>query len=88
MALITPSPGRERYIVRSDDARQIAEFINDVNRDPSMKLLNTIGPAGQPHTVVVEMSHDQAASFAERFRASKTPLTIEPDRPLSLFDNL
>lgn len=84
MPPLAPTPDRGRYIIRSDDARQLAEFISDVRQDPTMELLDTIGPANQPHMVVVAMSHDQARSLELRFSKSNQ-LKIEPDRPLSLF---
>lgn len=87
MSSKTPGTGRGRYIVRSGDSRLIAEFINGVDADPEIELLDLIGPAGEPHTAVVEMSHERAAAFAQQFRSSNQ-LTIEPDRPLSMFSGM
>jgi len=86
MSSIKQEPGKRRYIVRSDDPQQLAGFIEDVKRDSNMELIDKIGPANQPHTVVVEMSDSQADELRQRLQAAKKPLTIEPDRPLSLFD--
>lgn len=87
MPTTTPGPGRGRYIVRSGDSRTLAEFINGTEADPDIELLDLIGPAGEPHTAVVEMSHERAAAFAQQFRSSNQ-LTIEPDRPLSMFSGM
>ncbi len=80
---ISPSD-TDRYIIRAMEIKPLADFINEVNEDPAMQLLDTIGPVGQPHTAVVEMSYDKAISLEQRFRTSNK-LKIEPDRPLSLF---
>lgn len=73
-----------RYIVRGNDPKQLAAFIDDIGRDADIELLDTIGPAGAPHTVVVAMSQEKAKVLEQHFRNSNQ-LTIEPDRPLSLF---
>ncbi len=83
-----PNHGKNmgRYLVRSDDVTQLTDFINDVNADPDMELLDTIGPVNQPHTIVVAMPHTTAHSLQQRFSTAKK-LIIEPDRPLSLFED-
>jgi rRNA processing protein Gar1 len=77
--------GTGRFIVRSDDAATLAAFLQSVQNDPGMTLVDVIGPAGQPHTAVVDMSEDKAHSLEQQFRDAKSRITIEPDRPLSLF---
>ncbi len=79
-------PDVGHYIIQSDDPAQLTAFINEVNVDPDMELVDTIGPAGHPHTAVVAMRHEKAFSLEQRFRKSNH-LKIEPDRPLSLFDH-
>jgi len=79
-----PDPGIGRYIVRARQAERLVEFIDDIRNDPDMELVDMIGPAGQPHTAVVLMSDDTARTLQQRFHATHQ-LTIEPDRPLSLF---
>ena len=57
--------------------------------DPEITVVDAIGPPEHPHTVVVEITPDKARALEMRFRSAGTPshqLTIEPDRPLSLFD--
>lgn len=87
MALTQTGPERGRYLVRAmGDAIPLSGFLASVASDPSIAIVDRIGPAGQPHTVVAEMSHDQARALEQQFNQSQQPLMIEPDRPLSLFD--
>jgi hypothetical protein len=75
-----------RFIVRTrDDGGTVADFLTMIHNDPAIELVDTIGPADRPHTVVVEVEAEQAPSFEQRFR-NLQHLMIEPDRPLSLFD--
>jgi hypothetical protein len=85
MSPITPKSDSGRYIIQAADPRQLAEFLDEIGKDKDMELLDTIGPAGQPHTAVVAMSQEKANSLEQRFRTSNQQLKIEPDRPLSLF---
>jgi hypothetical protein len=73
------------FIIRSSDPAALADFIDEVSIDPELGLIDQIGPIGQPHTVVVAMSNAKAAALEQRFKQA-SPLKIEPDRPLSLFD--
>jgi len=84
MPWISSGPGTGRYIIRSTDASQLAQLIDSIQSNPRMALLEAIGPHGQPHTLVVMMAHEMAAMLEQRFRESNH-ITIEPDRPLSLF---
>lgn len=85
MPLSQTGPGKARYLIRAaGDAVPLADFLNSVRADASIAIVDQIGPPGQPHTVVAEMSHDQARALEQRFSQSNQ-LMIEPDRPLSLF---
>jgi hypothetical protein len=84
MPTMSPVSDTGRYIVQSNDPAQLADFIQSVDADPDMQLLDAIGPANHRHTVVVAMSQEKAASLAQRLGPSTT-LKIEPDSPLSLF---
>lgn len=75
------------YIIRATDPAALASFIREASVDPELTLIDQIGPAGQPHTVVVTMSSAKAAALEQRFSPTSSPLKIEPDRPLSLFGN-
>lgn len=85
MSPTSSAPGTGQYIVRSEDAGQLADFVRDIQQDQGVTLVDTIGPANRPHTVVVAMSPEKARSLEQRFRSNSIPLIIEPDRPLSLF---
>jgi hypothetical protein len=74
-----------RYIIRSADPGQIIAFIESIRYDPGIELIDAIGPPGQPHTAVVITSDERARALDLHFRTSNYQLTIEPDRPLSLF---
>ena len=58
---LTASTGR--FIIRSDSPDQLATFIKDVDVDPDMKLVDSIGPVDHPHTVVVAMSDEKPTSL-------------------------
>ncbi len=75
-----------RFIVRTRaEGGTLADFLTDIQTDPALTLVDTIGPAGQPHTAVVSTSADHAPAFEQRFQHSPHVM-IERDRPLSLFD--
>ena len=75
-----------RFIVRTRaEGGTLADFLTAVGSDPALELVDTIGPPGQPHTAVVATSAEHAPAFEQRFRTSPH-ITIERDRPLSLFD--
>lgn len=85
MPLMQTGPERARFLIRAvGDAVPLADFIAAVGADPSIAIVDRIGPPGQPHTVVADMSHDRARSLEQNFSLSHQ-LMIEPDRPLSLF---
>jgi hypothetical protein len=50
--------------------------------DPAIDVLDALGPAGQPHTLVVAITSDQADALRQRFAGR---LKVEADQPLSLF---
>ena len=73
-----------RFIVRArQEGTVLDEFLAVIDSDASLELVDTIGPAGRPHTAVVATNADHAPCFEQRF--SKHPhLIVERDRPLSL----
>jgi hypothetical protein len=74
-----------RYIVRAaGDIAPLQGFIDSITDDPVIRLVEKIGPAREPHTVVIETDVSTAQMLDLRFR-STNQLMIEPDRPLSLF---
>jgi hypothetical protein len=86
MPLLTPGSATGRYIVRSEDPKTLADFLEEAKSDEALELVDLIGPAGAPHTAVFVMPHERAKALQQRFEASKSSrLIIEPDRPLSMF---
>lgn len=86
MPLQTLDDGKGRYIVRSEDPRLLAEFIDEAKIDPELELVDTIGPVGAPHTAVFLMQDEKARALQQRYGESNQ-IIIERDRPLSLFDS-
>lgn len=85
MALTQTGSERGRYLVRAmGDAIPLTGFLASIASDPAIAVVDRIGPAGQPHTVVTEMSHDRARALEQQFNQSQQPIMIEPDRPLSM----
>jgi hypothetical protein len=81
------SPNTNRYLVRAaGDIAPMQSFIDSITDDPVIRLVEKIGPAHQTHTVVIETDVSTAQMLEQRFR-STNQLMIEPDRPLSLFDD-
>jgi hypothetical protein len=80
------SQDTNRYIVRAaGDTAPLQSFIDSIVDDPVIRLVEKIGPARQPHTVVIETDVSTAQMLDLRFR-STNQLMIETDRPLSLFE--
>ncbi|WP_426113286.1 hypothetical protein [Massilia sp. PWRC2] len=86
MVLTQTGPERGRYIVRAaGDAIPLTGFLATIANEPAIAIVDRIGPPGQAHTVVAEMSHDRARALEQQFIQSQQPIIIEPDRPLSMF---
>ncbi|RJG15024.1 hypothetical protein [Massilia cavernae] len=80
------APPKGRYIIRAKrEPAPLATFIESIRGDPDIALVDTIGPAGQVHTAVIEIAAYKALEFERRFSHSDE-LMIERDQPLSLFD--
>lgn len=84
MPVIQGGPGRGRYLVSCMDSGKLASFVSGTSGNPELRLLDTVGPPGAPHTAVFDMSHDKAAELQRHFAAGGE-LKIEPDQPLSMF---
>lgn len=84
MRAIEGGPGSGRYIVSCHDSGKLDQFIQSSYQDPSLQLIDTMGPVGAPHTAVYEMAHAKAAELQRAFTQSGD-LKIEPDQPLSMF---
>lgn len=80
------TPVMGRYIVRTrGPTASLAAFIESIRGDPDIVLVDTIGPVGQVHTAVVDVTPGQTAQFERRFLHSDE-LIVERDQPLSLSD--
>ncbi|NGZ85686.1 hypothetical protein [Duganella aceris] len=78
-----------RFLVHSRGGAALNDFLALAATDPEIAVVDTIGPRDRPHTAIVEISLDKARVLDQHFRSTSTPthhLSIEPDRPLSMFD--
>jgi hypothetical protein len=76
--------GQNRYLVRAaGDSAPLQRFIAGLPHEPAIRLVRAIGPAQQPHTVVIQTAAPTALALAQRF-SHTNQLMIEPDRPLSV----
>lgn len=82
------APTSAQYLIHTRDSRLLQEFLAHAERDPEIRILDRIGPAGQVHTLVLELSDAKARALAQQFHSSSPQLTIEPDQPLTMFDML
>ena len=90
MSQAPTAPGKARYLVHAADGTPLTDFLALAETDPEIAVVDLIGPRGQPHTAVLDISAETANRLARQFRDTSPPchqLTIEPDRPLSMFDN-
>lgn len=75
-----------RFIVRTrEEGSALTDFLATIASCAGHEVVDTIGPAGQPHTAVIAVDARHAPSFEQRF-SNQQQLMIERDRPLSLFD--
>lgn len=91
MAATQSAPGKARFLIHAkDDGAPLRDFLASIAGDSDIAVVDTIGPRDLPHTAVLELSPEKALALAQYFRSSSSfskQLTIEPDRPLSLFDD-
>ena len=87
---LPPAAARQRYLVYAGREAQLAHFLVCARDDADIVVLDLIGPRDAPHTAVLELDPATAQRLQQQFRdsgdAPDLQLTIEPDRPLSLFD--
>lgn len=90
MTPLPDAPKRQRYLVHAAQETQLADFLAAAQDDADLIVLDLIGPRDAPHTAVLELDDATAQRLQQQFRdsgaAPDEQLTIEPDRPLSLFD--
>lgn len=76
------SEGENTYLLQPREPDVLAQVRELIGADASIKVLQEIGPAGEPHTLVVAMREQQAAELKHRFAGR---LIVERDRPLTLY---
>ena len=72
----------KRYLIKSQEPERLSDFRSIVNADPTMELLDEVGPTGEPHTLVVGMGDEQAATLKQRF-AGQVIIEQERSAPLN-----
>lgn len=85
-----PASTKNRYLVHAARGAPLNDFLAAAATDADIAVIDIIGPRDRPHTALVEVTPEKARLLDQHFRRSGTPahhLTIEPDRPLSLFDS-
>jgi hypothetical protein len=78
----TPSNSPRDYLVRVREAAVLLELVHFIEVDLQTPIARKLGPATEPHTLVVAITDDQAALLRQRFGSQ---VIVEPDRPLSLY---
>ncbi len=83
-----PNAATTRFLVHAARGTPLNDFLSVAATDPEIAVIDIIGPRDRPHTAVVELTADKARLLDQHFRLTGTAahqLTIEPDRPLSMF---
>ncbi|MYM66607.1 hypothetical protein GTP45_07145 [Pseudoduganella sp. FT55W] len=81
---------KSRFLIHAARGAPLTDFLALASSDADIAVVDVIGPRERPHTAVVEITADKARLLDQHFRLTGTPahqLTIEPDRPLSMFDS-
>ncbi|NVM74582.1 hypothetical protein FHW83_000342 [Duganella sp. SG902] len=85
-----PTNTTGRYLIHAARGAPLNDFLALAATDADIAVVDIVGPRDRPHTAVVEITPEKARLLDQHFRLTGTPahqLTIEPDRPLSLFDS-
>jgi hypothetical protein len=80
----TPSNTPRDHLVRVRDAAVLPQLVQFIEVDLRTPIARRLGPATDPHTLVVAITDDQAALLRQRFG---NQVIVEPDRPLSLYED-
>jgi hypothetical protein len=84
-----PEQAKSRFLIHAARGAPLNDFLAVAGIDADISVVDVIGPHERPHTAVVEITPEKARLLEQHFRLTGTPghqLTIEPDRPLSMFD--
>ena len=90
MTHASTTPDKARYLVHAAYGAPLTDFLALAETDPDINVIDLIGPRGQPHTAVLEITSETARRLQQQFCYAGAPthqLTIEPDRPLSMYDS-
>ena len=71
---------RHDYLVRARAPATLGSVVQFITGDPAFHLLRQMGPANEPHTLVVSTTEQGAALLRQRGE-----LIVERDSPLKLF---
>jgi len=81
-------PDKSRFLIHAARGAPLNDFLTVAATDTDILVVDIIGPRDRPHTALVELSPDKALRLDQHFRLTGTvqhQLTIEPDRPLTMF---
>jgi len=73
-------PQRQRYVVGNASPQMLSALAEKCRIDSEISLVNVLGPADQPHLLVIETT----AERAEQLKQHAPGLIVEPDAPLHL----
>lgn len=85
-----PGQAKSRFLIHAARGAPLIDFLAVAAVDAEISVIDVIGPRERPHTAVVDLTPEKARLLEQHFRLTGTPghqLTIEPDRPLSMFDS-
>lgn len=78
----SPQTELHDYLVRARVPATLLRARELIESDPAFTLRRQMGPAGEPHTLVISTSDEAAARLRQCFA---NDLIVERDRPLQLF---
>jgi hypothetical protein len=82
MPLEPPVEEPSHYLVRARPPSTLAPLIAHLETNRAGTIVRRMGPAHDPHTLLISTTREQAADLAQRFAGT---IIVEPDRPLSLY---
>ena len=78
-----PNIARERFMVaQTDDSDVLSDLAAKLGADPEVELVDYIGPANKPNTLIVEMPPDRARKLQQNYAGK---LIVEKDKPLTAY---
>ena len=80
----TSGNARQSFLVRARQPGVLARVIDSIEEAEFAQIDRRLGPADEPHTLVVSMTEQQAQVLAQRYAGQ---VIIEKDRPLQSFSS-